>query len=163
MPSKRVVQQPRETFKDASNLSANENFTSSSASASSFQSNPRTGYLPTPTVIDPDHTNKRMNPDLQKTDSLVLLSDGDAPSPISPIGFIPTSDGPASYLTFVRQTREQTREATSRREVDKRLADTASEAARRIKEAQTAAAKSLKLKAEEQQVQTAVAQRALNA
>jgi hypothetical protein len=110
MPPKRVVQQPRETFKDASNLSANENFTSSSASASSFQSIPRTGYLPTLTVIDPDHTNKRMNPDLPKTDSLVLLSDGDAPSPISPIGFIPTSDGPASYSTFVRQTREQTRE-----------------------------------------------------
>jgi hypothetical protein len=87
-------------------------------------------YLPTPTVIDPDHTNKRMNPDLPKTNSLVLLSDGDAPSPLSPIGFIPTSEGPANYPTFVRQTREQTREATSRREVDKRPADTAAEAAR---------------------------------
>jgi hypothetical protein len=93
-----------------------------------------------------------MNPDLPKTDSLVLLSDGDAPSPLSPIGFIPTSEGPANYSTFVRQTREQTREATSRREVDNRLADTAAEAARRIKEAQTAAAKSLELKAKKQQV-----------
>jgi hypothetical protein len=71
MPSKRVVQQLRkESYKEASNL--------------------RSEMLPEPQIIDPDHTNKRMNPDLAQTDSLVLLSDGAPPSPHSPTGFIPT-------------------------------------------------------------------------
>jgi hypothetical protein len=82
-------------------------------------------------VIDPDHTNKRMNPVLPRTDSLVLLSDGAPPSPHSPTGFIPTSDGPASYSTFSKNAKE----ANSRREVEKRLAETAAEADRRANEA----------------------------
>jgi hypothetical protein len=65
-----------------------------------------------------------MNPDLPRTDSLVLLSDGAPPSPHSPTGFIPTSDGPASYSTFSKNAKE----ANSRREVEKRLAETAAEA-----------------------------------
>jgi hypothetical protein len=82
-------------------------------------------------VIDPDHTKKRMNPVLPRTDSLVLLSDGAPPSPHSPTGFIPTSDGPASYSTFSKNAKE----ANSRREVEKRLAETAAEADRRANEA----------------------------
>jgi hypothetical protein len=112
MPSKRVVQQLRkESYKEASNL--------------------RSEMLPEPQIIDPDHTNKRMNPDLAQTDSLVLLSDGAPPSPHSPTGFIPTSDGPASYSTFSKNAKE----ANSRREVEKRLAETAAEADRRASEA----------------------------
>jgi hypothetical protein len=62
MPSKRVIKQLRkESYKEASNL--------------------RSEMLPEPQIIDPDHTNKRMNPDLARTDSLVLLSDGAPPSP----------------------------------------------------------------------------------
>jgi hypothetical protein len=112
MPSKRVIKQLRkESYKEASNL--------------------RSEMLPEPQIIDPDHTNKRMNPDLPRTDSLVLLSDGAPPSPHSPIGFIPTSDGPGSYSTFAKNVRE----ANSRREVEKRLAETAAEADRRANEA----------------------------
>jgi hypothetical protein len=55
MPPKRIVQQLRESYIEASNL--------------------RSVLLPEPQVIDSDHTNKRMNPDLPRTDSLVLLSD----------------------------------------------------------------------------------------
>jgi hypothetical protein len=92
MPSKRVVQQLRkESYKEASNL--------------------RSEMLPEPQIIDPDHTNKRMNPDLPRTDSLILLSDGAPPSPHSATGFIPTSDGPGSYSTFAKNVRE----ANSRR------------------------------------------------
>jgi hypothetical protein len=72
-----------------------------------------------------------MNLDLPRTDSLVLLSDGAPPSPHSPTGFIPTSDGPASYSTFSKKAKE----ANSRREVEKRLAETAAEADRRANEA----------------------------
>jgi hypothetical protein len=109
MRPKRVVQQLRkESYKEASNL--------------------RSEMLPGPQVIDPDHTNKRMNPDLPRTDSLVLLSDGAPPSPHSPTGFIPTSDGPASYSTFTKNAKE----AHSRREVEKRLAETAAEADRHL-------------------------------
>jgi hypothetical protein len=78
-----------------------------------------------------------MNPDLPPTDSLVLLSDGAPPSPHSPTGFIPTSDGPASYSTFSKNVKE----ANSRWEVEKRLAETAAEAERRANEAQIAVTK----------------------
>jgi hypothetical protein len=45
MPSKRVIKKLRkELYKEASNL--------------------RSEMLPEPQIIDPDHTNKRMNPDL---------------------------------------------------------------------------------------------------
>jgi hypothetical protein len=95
MRPKRVVQQLRkEPYKEASNL--------------------RSEMLPEPQVIDPDHTNKRMNPDLPRTDSLVLLSDGAPPSPHSPNGFIPTSDGPASNSTFLQNAIEGSRKTTSR-------------------------------------------------
>jgi hypothetical protein len=74
-----------------------------------------------------------VNPDLPRTDSLVLQSDGAPPSPQSSTGFIPTSDGPASYSTFSKNVKE----ANSRREVEKRLAEIAAEADRRANEAQT--------------------------
>jgi hypothetical protein len=130
MPPKRVVRQLRESYKEASNL--------------------RSELLP-PQVIDPDHTNKRMNPDLSRTDSLVLLLDGAPPSPHSPTGFIPTSDGPASYSTFSKNVKE----ANSRRKLEKRLAETAAEADRRANEAQTAATKVSEANAKEQQEITA--------
>jgi hypothetical protein len=69
-----------------------------------------------------------VNPDLPRTDSLVLQSDGAPPSPQSSTGFIPTSDGPASYSTFSKNVKE----ANSRREVE-----IAAEADRRANEAQT--------------------------
>jgi membrane-bound lytic murein transglycosylase len=121
MPPKRVVRQLRESYKEASNL--------------------RSELLP-PQVIDPDHTNKRMNP--SRTDSFVLLLDGAPPSPHSPTGFIPTSDGPASYTTFSKNVKE----ANSRRELEIRLAETAAEA-------QTAATKVSEANAKAQQEITA--------
>jgi hypothetical protein len=88
-----------------------------------------------------------MNPDLRRTDSLVLLSDGAPPSPLSPTGFIPSCDGPASYSTFSKNAKE----VNSRREVEKRLAETAAEADRRANEAQIAVTKAAEIKAKAQQ------------
>jgi hypothetical protein len=88
-----------------------------------------------------------MNPDLPRTDSLVLLSDGAPPSPHSPTGFIPTSDGPASYSTFSKNVKE----ANSRWEVEKRLAEAAAEAERRVNEAQIAVTKAAEIEAKAQQ------------
>jgi hypothetical protein len=70
--------------------------------------------LPEPQAIDLDHTNKCIIPDIPRTDSLVLLSDGAPPSPHSPTGFIPISDGPAIYSIFTKNAKE----ANSRREVE---------------------------------------------
>jgi hypothetical protein len=70
--------------------------------------------LPEPQAIDLDHTNKRIIPDIPRTDSLVLLSDGAPLSPHSPTGFIPITDGPAIYSTFTKNAKE----ANSHREVE---------------------------------------------
>jgi hypothetical protein len=110
----------------------------------------------TPIVIEIDHSRKRMSSNSSRTDSLVLVSDGAPPSPKEPDG-IQTIDDHASYSSFSRRVNRErqakeardasksrerenfkSREANSRREVEKRFAETAAEANRRKKAAEDA-------------------------
>ena len=108
-----------------------------------------------PIVIEVDHSRKRMSLKDSQTDSLVLLSDGAPPSPNSLTSFIPITDGPASCSTYIRwvyrekQAKEASwKEASSGRDVEKRLAESAAESDRCTKEAKKAADDALEAEAQ---------------